>query len=574
MQEYRTAVHDERAFYLIDGSVEIDGQRFEQSALYVLQPGVAVHLRAVTPVTLALLGGEPMDGPRHIWWNFVSSSEERIEQARADGIPDAWMAAARNSPVYKMAVEWKVALPLHPEYRTLPMVWYVPPLSPITSAANAGQLGINGEIPDVNQLRIPVKYLANLLTAGDTTPVVRALERMLAMRAYQRVKHVEGRPNLRALPEFEFHRSNPDGGLILSGPTVSRLTGEPIIRMTRRIRTPDGSFAGIVSGSIKLAHFQALFERLHFDDGIALNVFHRDGTLLIRAPARPQALGLSISASTGYKMYRATPRGEFQGRSFLDGVERVYSFADLGDLPLIVTVATDVDSIRGVWIYKAAIVGVLILCLCGLSFGLTVLLHREVGRHVAAEASTREANAALAVLARTDGLTGLPNRRSYDEHFAVEWKRAVQLRTPLALMIVDADHFKQFNDRFGHQRGDEVLRAVADCLQRTLDTAGLSFRIGGEEFVALLPGLDATAASVAAERIRRAVVNLRIPHAPEVGGSATVSIGVASADPGGGDPPESLFPAADAALYAAKKAGRNRVRAAAPADPVTLALRA
>jgi nitrate reductase beta subunit len=85
-----------------------------------------------------------------------------------------------------MAVDWKVALPLHPEYRTLPMVWYVPPLSPITAAANAGQVGTNGEIPDVKQLRIPVKYLANLLTAGDTVPVVRALERMLAMRAYQR----------------------------------------------------------------------------------------------------------------------------------------------------------------------------------------------------------------------------------------------------------------------------------------------------------------------------------------------------------------------------------------------------
>jgi hypothetical protein len=83
------------------------------------------------------------------------------------------MDAARNSPVYKMAVDWKVALPLHPEYRTLPMVWYVPPLSPITAAANAGQLGSNGEIPDVKQLRIPVKYLANLLTAGDTAPVVR-----------------------------------------------------------------------------------------------------------------------------------------------------------------------------------------------------------------------------------------------------------------------------------------------------------------------------------------------------------------------------------------------------------------
>jgi len=114
-----------------------------------------------------------------------------IAQAVADGIPDNWLQAARASPVYKMAVQWKVALPLHPEYRTLPMVWYVPPLSPISAAANAGHVGAKGLIPDVEQLRIPVKYLANLLTAGDPLPVVRALERMLAMRAYQRGKHVD-----------------------------------------------------------------------------------------------------------------------------------------------------------------------------------------------------------------------------------------------------------------------------------------------------------------------------------------------------------------------------------------------
>ena len=126
-----------------------------------------------------------------------------IAQAQLDAIPDKWMEAARNSPVYKMAVQWKVALPLHLEYRTLPMVWYVPPLSPISAAANAGHVGANGEIPDVNQLRIPVKYLANLLTAGDTPPVVHALERMLAMRAYQRDKHVDGRINHGVLQQVQ-----------------------------------------------------------------------------------------------------------------------------------------------------------------------------------------------------------------------------------------------------------------------------------------------------------------------------------------------------------------------------------
>jgi nitrate reductase beta subunit len=124
-----------------------------------------------------------------------------LEQARRDGVPETWLEAAAASPVYHMAMKWKVALPLHPEYRTLPMVWYVPPLSPITAAANAGHVRANGEIPDVSQLRIPVKYLANLLTAGDTAPVVRALERMLAMRAYQRAKHVDRADNSAALEQ-------------------------------------------------------------------------------------------------------------------------------------------------------------------------------------------------------------------------------------------------------------------------------------------------------------------------------------------------------------------------------------
>src|SRR3546814_6920933 len=91
-----------------------------------------------------------------------------------------------------MAMEWKIAFPLHPEYRTLPMVWYVPPLSPIQSAAEAGKISVKDGMPDVRSLRIPLRYLANMLTAGDEAPIASALERMLAMRSYMRAKTVEG----------------------------------------------------------------------------------------------------------------------------------------------------------------------------------------------------------------------------------------------------------------------------------------------------------------------------------------------------------------------------------------------
>jgi nitrate reductase beta subunit len=116
-----------------------------------------------------------------------------IEQARKDGVPQAWLDAAQRSPTYKMAIDWKVAFPLHPEYRTLPMVWYVPPLSPIQAAAEAGKVGFDGALPDVRKLRIPVRYLANLLTAGDEDAVVGGLERLMAMRVHMRARTVEGR---------------------------------------------------------------------------------------------------------------------------------------------------------------------------------------------------------------------------------------------------------------------------------------------------------------------------------------------------------------------------------------------
>jgi nitrate reductase beta subunit len=127
---------------------------------------------------------------------FLDPNDPAVEaEALKAGIPQDWIKAAKNSPVYKMAMDWKIAFPLHPEYRTLPMVWYVPPLSPIQNAAAAGQIGVDGDMPDVSSLRIPLRYLANMLTAGDEAPIKLALERMLAMRGYMRTKTIDGMIN-------------------------------------------------------------------------------------------------------------------------------------------------------------------------------------------------------------------------------------------------------------------------------------------------------------------------------------------------------------------------------------------
>ena len=130
-----------------------------------------------------------------------------IAEARRDGIAEAWLEAAKVSPIYKMAIDWKIAFPLHPEYRTLPMVWYVPPLSPIQHAAEQDFVGFNGEIPDIASLRVPVRYLANMLTAGAEAPVVAALERMFAMRIFMRDRHVEGRTNAEILKQVGLTRA-------------------------------------------------------------------------------------------------------------------------------------------------------------------------------------------------------------------------------------------------------------------------------------------------------------------------------------------------------------------------------
>lgn len=170
-------------------------------------------------------------------------------------------------------------------------------------------------------------------------------------------------------------------------------------------------------------------------------------------------------------------------------------------------------------------------------------------------------NGRLRRIADLDGLTSIPNRRHFDRSLEIEWRRAERSRQPLAVVLIDVDHFKLFNDTYGHPAGDDCLQIIAETLTKGLQRGGeMLARYGGEEFVALLPNADGTAAVRVAERLRQRIAALAITHnLPAVGGCVTVSAGVASEVPTRSRRPQQLLTDADAGLYSAKHAGRNCV---------------
>jgi len=176
-------------------------------------------------------------------------------------------------------------------------------------------------------------------------------------------------------------------------------------------------------------------------------------------------------------------------------------------------------------------------------------------------AELRAANARLEDLSRIDPLTGLANRRHFDEVKDAEFRRAQRLSQPLSVLLCDVDYFKRYNDTYGHAQGDQCLKHVADVLKHTFARAGeLTARIGGEEFAVLLPGVDAAGARSAAERLLAAMKAQALPHSgSEVAPHVTLSIGVAEFDPQTMDRFETLLHHADKALYRAKDQGRNQL---------------
>jgi diguanylate cyclase (GGDEF)-like protein len=361
--------------------------------------------------------------------------------------------------------------------------------------------------------------------------------------------------NLSDRDYFQVHRDNDSLGLFISRPFVSRLSGRVLVAFSRRLSHPDGSFAGVVLGAMLQSYFQSVFKDISLGPNGTVTLARTDGIVLMRWPYREDFIGSNVKRADLFVHFPHAASGHYESWAVSDGIKRLFVYTQVDDLPLIIVVGQSLDDIFAPWWRQALGIGALMIALCAVTVMLAGFLNRELTRRSAAERK-------LTILATMDGLTGLANRRHFNRTLAYEWRRATRSRAPVALLMIDADNFKLYNDSHGHQAGDKLLQRIAASIAANVRRpSDLGARFGGDEFSVLLPDTSLEEAAALAERIRGDLV-LRCSADEIQRGSAQLSIGVACLAPGAEAKHRDLVAAADKALYQAKHHGRNRTELA------------
>ncbi len=425
------------------------------------------------------------------------------------------------------------------------------------------------------------------------------------------------------LPHFK--RAMETGDFALSDYFVGQVTG-PTVLTALPHRAPDGSIDVVVSAPLQLSWFTQAAGVLAGLSGAAVMLVDRSGTLLAHQSNPESWIGRNFANHALTLAMLKSPEGVFTGES-LDGVRRIFGFVELPGTGTRLAVGMDESDVlrrvnREILISFAGLGLMIAVVLIGIWFGAERLIVKPIrtltqtaqrlgqgefgarasdlpwaaefiplvtalddmaGQVASREQELRDSNGQLRELAYIDALTEIANRRAFNARLAAEWQLAAERAKPIAVLIVDADHFKLFNDHYGHIKGDACLRKLSEVLTAgtrmhpdvAAQVAGAAVppslrrfsgrntdftaRYGGEEFAVLLPGADLTIAMKVAERLRRAVADLRMVHEKSPGGIVTISIGVASIVPAKGDSAQRLVEVADAGLYQAKRRGRNVV---------------
>ena len=349
---------------------------------------------------------------------------------------------------------------------------------------------------------------------------------------------------------FRYLQSHDTRDVFIGQPVRSKIDGSLNITVSRRVNDRDGHFAGVVVTSVSMQFFRELFDTLQANSGGLIKLVSDDGTLLASSPA---------SAGDGELMALiAAPPDAVEYRSPQTDAWRVGSYNHLSRYPMTVVVAQNSSAILSEWYGQLRVPGAIVLCILAV---IGVLGYR-----------VDQANRATRIQALRDGLTGLANRRCFNQTIEREFRRAARTGQPLSLIMMDIDLFKNFNDHYGHPSGDACLCAVSIAVQDVLRRPGdMAARFGGEEIAVLLPGTDAAGAVQVAEQMRAAVRALAIRHEASPHSIVTLSAGVACWRRGQPVTPIWLVGVADAALYAAKACGRDTFTVHRTGEPLAAA---
>jgi diguanylate cyclase (GGDEF)-like protein/hemerythrin-like metal-binding protein len=353
-------------------------------------------------------------------------------------------------------------------------------------------------------------------------------------------------------------RDNPDRQSVVTDAFFSSL-GRLNVVQARRFDSGSQGFHGFALFGVDLEFFSKWLESVPIGQHGVIAIFDSHQILLARRPAEPGSVGKVLANETLKQFVQSgDAAGTIPILTSPDGEDRLYAARRVDGLPFIVAVGEATEDWQSRWRSRVA-VELTALCLL---IGMAVVILRNYRALAIRTGQLESANRKLAELSATDGLTELANRRHFDVILEREFARSKRTAQPLALAILDVDYFKKFNDHYGHQAGDDCLKAVARTLRAGIHRAtDLAARYGGEEFVLVLPVTSSAAARNLAEKIRQAVEALDIPHQTTQTGRdcVTISIGVATSDATTGHDAKELIEAADRALYRAKGLGRNRV---------------
>jgi diguanylate cyclase (GGDEF)-like protein len=353
---------------------------------------------------------------------------------------------------------------------------------------------------------------------------------------------------------FIAHGVKTDAGLYISAPYVSGAAGGAmVVALSRQILRADGTLAGVVVGRLSVDYFRELLDGLSVGKHGGVGVVETNGTLVTRLPCNVNDIGKDFSHSPVFLRAMQGGADSFVGTASYDGVRRLYVYRHIRGLPFVVSVGAALDDVYAGWRWRVLWVALLMALF-------TVTVAAWAWSFVSELRRRQTEQAQLEQMAHRDALTGLENRGTFDEIWHREFLRAKRTGKPLSLLFIDIDHFKAYNDHYGHQAGDRALdrvaRCIASCVRRPADHVA---RYGGEEFVVVLPETDGASAVSIGEEIRRAIYELNMEHVESRYGRVTISVGAASSKDFDIVDEIALIKAADMATYDAKSSGRNRV---------------